>query len=76
LHRVADRDRAVAEDVGTQAAAMYERAQHRAIGVARNDAAGLAQAHSPAAHSSHHELVANERVEVDPPGDDVAPVLT
>ena len=74
-YRVADGDHALSEDVCSQAAAMHQGPDDGPTRVAGDDPAGLAEPHPPAAHGADAEVAANEGVEVDPPGDDVAPVL-
>jgi hypothetical protein len=54
---------AVLEDVGPQAAAVDERAQHRAGRVPLDDRAGLAQPHAAAPNRADPELVADQVVE-------------
>ena len=67
---VADADRAVAEQVGAQAAAVHERRRVRGRGA--RGGARLAQPASDALHLADREAPPDERVEVDPAGDEVA----
>jgi hypothetical protein len=61
------------EDVRADAAAVNERADDRAAGLALDDRAPLAQSHRSAAHAPDHEVVIDELVEVDPSTTTVAP---
>ena len=69
---VADADRAVGQDVRAQPAAMDEVAEDPRVGEALELGAGLAQAAADALGLSDAEAAADERVEVDAAGDDVA----
>ena len=72
---VADADLSVVEDVGTEPAAVDERPQDGSCGVPLGDLAGFTQPHAAAAHVTDHEVAADEAVEPDAAGEDVAAVL-
>src|SRR2546429_3495181 len=74
-HGVAQRDRAVFQDVGSKTTTVHELTQDGPRGIALDHGARLVQSHPPASRASDRELVAHQRIEVDPPGDDVAAVL-
>src|SRR4051794_305861 len=68
-------DVAVSEDVGAQPAAVHQRTQDRARGVAVDHRARPAQTRATAAHGADSELAGDEAVQVDCSRDDVSAVL-
>src|SRR5439155_5170225 len=72
---VAHRDRAAGEDVGAQASAADQPAQHAGLGEALQMPAGIAQAAAGALGAADAEASAYQVVERDPPGQDVAAPL-
>src|SRR3954453_4945086 len=72
LHTISDGDRAAAEHVRAQPAAVDEVAQDAGVGEALEVGARLAQAVADALGLADAEAPPDERVEVDPAGDDVA----
>src|SRR3954452_17556272 len=71
-HRIADGDLPVREDVGAQAAAVDQAAQHPALGQLRELVARLAELDALALDPADAEAPADERVEVDAAGEHVA----
>ena len=75
LDAAADPDHALPQDIGPQAAAVHEGAQHGARCVALDHHAGLAEPHAAAEHLSDLELPTDQSIQVDAPRNQVAPVL-
>src|SRR5262249_2072356 len=72
---VAHSDRAGADDVGAQTSAVHERSQDAAAVQAVQVGAWLAQSGAAAARFAERELLADQRIEVGSPDDDVAAVV-
>jgi len=75
IDAVADVDLSAFDNVGAESAAVDKRAENRSCGVLLNDFAGLAKPRATAAHFTDHEVTADEAVEFDAAGDEVASML-
>ena len=72
---VTDADLSVVEDVSAEPAAMDEGPDDRPRSVALGDLAGFTQPHAAAVHVADHEIAADQAVELDAAGDQLAAVL-
>jgi len=73
LNRISYTYVSIGEDVGSKSAAVNKPAQHTLCGEALKVCAWLTQTLSQTFDASHSEPPADETVEIDPPGDQVAP---
>src|SRR6266536_51987 len=75
LHLIADADFPVFEDVGAEAAAVYGLSKQGSRGISVDDRARFAESQAVELRGADPEVVADEGVEVDAAGDEVAAVF-